>query len=158
MSADLAAELRAAFGSRPEPVCAVCAYDAGGEPIGMTATSVTSVSLDPPMVLLCAKATSLIATPLRARLPFVVHLLAAGQEETARRLATPIDDKFAEVRHRAGVGGAVLLDDSLAVLHCAPAQVHAAGDHVVVIGEVERIERGPDAPALAYHRGRFIAV
>jgi len=80
------ADMRAAFGSRPEPVCAITSSDEYGERIGMTATSVTSVSLEPPMLLVCVKTTSLLASSMRSGMPFVVHFLSTEQEELAQRL------------------------------------------------------------------------
>jgi flavin reductase (DIM6/NTAB) family NADH-FMN oxidoreductase RutF len=152
-------DLRAAFGTRPEPVCAITSCDEYGERIGMTATAVTSVSLDPPMLLISVSSKALLATALRARMPFVVHFLTAEQEEIARRLASPIEDKFLGVSHRMSSTGAARLDQAHATLECEPEQVHEAGDHIVVIGLVTRIDLGPlDAPALLFHGGSFTTV
>jgi flavin reductase (DIM6/NTAB) family NADH-FMN oxidoreductase RutF len=149
-------DLRAAFGKRPEPVCAITTCDEYGERIGMTATAVSSVSLDPPMLLVCVASKALIASALRQRLPFVVHFLTSDQEEIARRLASPIEDKFQGVSHRMSSSGAARLDEAAAVLECEPVQVHQAGDHIVVIGQVTRVDLGTaDAPALLFQGGRF---
>jgi flavin reductase (DIM6/NTAB) family NADH-FMN oxidoreductase RutF len=150
------ADLRAAFSVRAEPVCAITSCDEYGERIGMTATSVTSVSLEPPMLLVCVTAKSLLASAMRAQLPFVVHFLSAGQEDIARRLASPIEDKFREVSHYMSSSGAARLKTAQAVLECEPAQLHQAGDHLVVVGLVTRIDLGePEEPALLFHGGRF---
>jgi flavin reductase (DIM6/NTAB) family NADH-FMN oxidoreductase RutF len=153
------ADIRKAFGLRPEPVCAITTCDEWGERIGMTATAVTSVSLDPPLLLVCVKSGALIASPLRARMPFVVHFLTAEQEEIARRLASPIEDKFQGVSHRMNATGAARLDEAGAVLECEPAQIHEAGDHIVVIGQVTRVDlAATEAPALLFHGGVFTTV
>ncbi len=149
-------DLRTAFGKRPEPVCAITTCDEYGERIGMTATAVSSVSLDPPMLLVCVASRALIASALRQKLPFVVHFLTSEQEELARRLASPIEDKFQGVSHRMSSSGAARLDESAAVLECEPVQVHEAGDHIVVIGQVSRVDLGTAAaPALLFQAGRF---
>lgn len=153
------ADIRTAFGLRPEPVCAISTCDEWGERIGMTATAVTSVSLDPPMLLVCVKSNALIASSLRAGMPFVVHFLTADQEEIARRLASPIEDKFQGVSHRMNATGAARLDEAGAILECEPTQIHDAGDHIVVIGQVTRVDLGAtDAPALLFHGGVFTTV
>ena len=155
----LGTDLRAAFGTRPEPVCAITSCDEYGERIGMTATAVTSVSLEPPMLLICVASKALLATPLRARMPFVVHFLTSEQEELARRLASPIEDKFRGVSHRMSSSGAARLDQARAILECEPVQVHEAGDHIVVIGLVTRIDLGSDdATPLLFHGGVFTTV
>lgn len=153
------ADIRKAFGLRPEPVCAITTCDEWGERIGMTATAVTSVSLDPPMLLVCVTSKALIASPLRAGMPFVVHFLTAEQEEIARRLASPIEDKFQGVSHRMNATGAARLDEAGAILECEPAQIHEAGDHIVVIGQVTRVDlAATDTPALLFHGGVFTTV
>jgi flavin reductase (DIM6/NTAB) family NADH-FMN oxidoreductase RutF len=152
-------DIRTAFGLRPEPVCAITTCDEWGERIGMTATAVSSVSLDPPMLLICVKSNALIASSLRAGMPFVVHFLTAEQEEIARRLASPIEDKFQGVSHRMNATGAARLDEAGAILECEPTQIHDAGDHIVVIGEVTRVDIGSsEAPALLFHGGAFTTV
>lgn len=150
------ADMRAAFGSRPEPVCAITSCDEYGERIGMTATSVTSVSLDPPMLLWCVKSNSLLASAMRSGMPFVVHFLSTEQEELARRLASPLEDKFAGLSHRMTPTGAARLDAAKVVLECDPHQLHEAGDHLVVIGRVTSVDHGDtDAPALLFEGGTF---
>lgn len=152
-------DIRKAFGLRPEPVCAITTCNEWGERIGMTATAVTSVSLDPPMLLLCVKSNALIASALRAQMPFVVHFLTAEQEEIARRLASPIEDKFLGVSHRMNASGAARLNEAGAILECEPAQIHEAGDHIIVVGEVTRVDlAATDAPALLFHGGVFTTV
>ena len=152
-------DIRTAFGLRPEPVCAITTTDEWGERIAMTATAVTSVSLDPPMLLVCVKTNALIASSLRAGMHFVVHFLTAEQEEVARRFASPVEDKFQGISHRMNATGAGRLDDAGAILECEPAQIHEAGDHIVVIGNVTRVDIGEtDAPALLFHGRGFTTV
>jgi flavin reductase (DIM6/NTAB) family NADH-FMN oxidoreductase RutF len=152
-------DIRTAFGLRPEPVCAITTCDEWGDRYGMTATAVSSVSLDPPMLLVCVKTNALIASSLRAGMSFVVHFLTAEQEELARRFASPLEDKFEGVSHRMNASGAARLDASGAILECEPTQIHEAGDHIVVIGQVTRVDLGQtDAPPLLFHGGAFTTV
>jgi flavin reductase (DIM6/NTAB) family NADH-FMN oxidoreductase RutF/putative intracellular protease/amidase len=152
-------DIRKAFGLRPEPVCAITTCDEWGERIGMTATAVSSVSLEPPMLLICVKSGALIASAMRAGMVFVVHFLTAEQEEIARRLAAPIEDKFQGVSHRMSSTGAARLDESGAILECEPAAIHEAGDHIIVIGHVTRVDLAEtDAAPLLFHAGAFTTV
>ncbi|EHN12323.1 putative reductase [Patulibacter medicamentivorans] len=154
-----AEDLRAAFKLRPEPVCAITTCDEYGERIGMTATSVTSVSMTPPMVLVCVRTHALIASPMRARLPFVVHFLSDGQRDIAARLASPVEDKFEGVSHRMSRSGAARLDRAIAVLECDTTDVHPAGDHIIVVGTVTKVDLGgPDDDPLLFRGGTFVTV
>jgi flavin reductase (DIM6/NTAB) family NADH-FMN oxidoreductase RutF len=153
------ADIRKAFGSRPEPVCAITTCDEWGDRIGMTATAVSSVSLDPPLLLVCIKTNALIASAMRAGMSFVVHFLTAEQEEVARRFASPLEDKFQGVSHRMTATGAARLDESGAILECEPTDIHEAGDHIIVIGQVTRVDVGdPDARPLLFHAGGFTTI
>jgi flavin reductase (DIM6/NTAB) family NADH-FMN oxidoreductase RutF len=148
--------LRAAFRCRPEPVCLISTLDEYGEGVGMTATGVMSVSLAPPILAVCVKATSLVASSLRAGLPFVVQFLAADQEELARRFASATEDKFRGVGHRRGATGTPRITGALATLECEVDHVHTAGDHLLVLGRVEQVSSGrTTACPLLYCDGKF---
>jgi hypothetical protein len=140
-------------------VCLISTLDEYGEGVGMTATSVVSVSLVPPLVAVCVAQRSLVASSLRAGLPFVVQFLAADQEELARRFASPAEDKFSGVGHKRGRTGAPRIGNALATLECEVEQIYVAGDHLLVIALVEQAASSrPGVPALGFCDGRFIAV
>ncbi|WP_426511355.1 flavin reductase family protein [Dactylosporangium sp. McL0621] len=130
-------------------------------PVGFTATSFTSVSLDPPLVSFCvAKAAS--ARPAISAAPAVaVHVLTADQEPVARIFATPGIDRFAAYERtgpwRTGPGGVPLLGAPLAVLICRVVKQVEAGDHVIVIAAPVHAEHHDDAEAtpLVYHDGVY---
>ncbi|MEU4830174.1 flavin reductase family protein [Streptosporangium sp. NPDC023615] len=127
-----------------------------GVPIGLTATSFSSVSLDPPLVSFYVDRHSTTWPGLRAADHFAVNILAGDQAELASRFARKGIDRFAEpTRWRPGRLGAPLLRDVSAHLICLPHRAIEVGDHILVVGLVaEAVANGPDRPLL-YHRGRF---
>ncbi len=130
----------------------------GGEPVGMTCQSFSSVSLDPPLVLF-VPAKSSRAWPLIQRAGrFCVNILSAEQEQISARMASKGVDKFAGIGWRpAEVTGAPVIDGSLGHLDCTINTVHESGDHYVVIGRVEHLETtdSDDVSPLLYFRGRY---
>ncbi|MEV4489647.1 flavin reductase family protein [Micromonospora coxensis] len=132
-----------------------------GAPVraGFTATSFTSVSLDPPLVSFCLGDASSSA-PVLARAEHVaVHLLAADQREAARIFATSGVDRFAAYRGwTVGPFGVPLLDGALARLLCRVVHRVPAGDHTLVIVEPLALGVGDDGDPLLYHRGGYTTV
>ncbi|MGN9809908.1 flavin reductase family protein [Micromonospora sp. BQ11] len=129
-----------------------------GEPVraGFTATSFTSVSLDPPLVSFCLGVAS-SSWPVLARAEHVaVHLLAAGQRDAARIFATSGIDRFAAYRDWApGPFGVPLLHGALAQLLCRVVDRVPAGDHTLVIAEPLALGAGVDGDPLVYHQGGY---
>lgn len=128
-------------------------------PAGFTATSFTSVSLDPPLVSFClGRASSSWPTVARAE-HLAVHLLAAGQQETARVFATSGIDRFAaHPGWSTGPFGVPLIADALAVLLCRVVRRVEAGDHTIVLGEPLAFGTGRDGEPLVHHRGGYTSV
>jgi flavin reductase (DIM6/NTAB) family NADH-FMN oxidoreductase RutF len=130
----------------------------GAPPAGFTATSFTSVSLDPPMVSFCLARTA-SAWPAIAGADLVaVHVLGREQEEAARIFATRGIDRFATYgAWRPGPGGVPLLDGVLARMVCRVTQRVPAGDHTIVLATPETGEHRPDESAtpLVYHAGAY---
>jgi 3-hydroxy-9,10-secoandrosta-1,3,5(10)-triene-9,17-dione monooxygenase reductase component len=126
-----------------------------GRPAGFACQAFAALSLTPPLVLFCPGRSS-ATWPLIARAGhFCVNVLAAGQQETARRFGVPGADKFAGVDWSPSPSGAPVLAGALTWVECAIETVHEAGDHYVVTGRVT--ELGPceaDRPLLFY-RGRY---
>ena len=119
----------------------------------MTVSAFTSVSLDPPLVLFCAEKIARFHDAVLAEGSWAVSILAEDDEKTARWLATrgrPMDGQLDGVAHHPGPAtGAPLLDDALAVLECRTTAVHDAGDHTIVVGEVEAVTAPPETPQTA---------
>jgi flavin reductase (DIM6/NTAB) family NADH-FMN oxidoreductase RutF len=133
----------------------------GEPPAGFTATSFTSVSLDPPLVSFCLAKTASAWPAVQAAETIAVHVLTQGQEQVARTFATRGIDRFAV--HGAwtpGPDGVPLLDGVLARMVCRVQQRVVAGDHTIVLASPEIGEHHADeeiAP-LVYHAGRYAAL
>jgi flavin reductase (DIM6/NTAB) family NADH-FMN oxidoreductase RutF len=138
---------------------AVVVVTAPGEPpAGFTATSFTSVSLDPPLVSFCVAHTASAFAAVRAADTVAVHVLAQGQEHVARTFATSGIDRFAAHGHwRRGPRGVPLLDGVLARLVCRVHRRIKAGDHTIVLAAplTGEHEADLDVAPLVYHAGRY---
>ena len=123
-------------------------------PCGLTVNSFTSLSLDPPLVLVCFDrgARSLPCVDVAGR--FAVNVLAEGQEDLSRLFASKEEQKFTTVRTRPGATGLPLLVGAHAYLECTVTERHDGGDHVIFIGRVDAVSAGEGRPLLFY-RGRY---
>ncbi|WP_433501153.1 flavin reductase family protein [Sphaerimonospora sp. CA-214678] len=127
-----------------------------GVPFGLTATSFSSVSLEPPLVCFFVGRASSTWAGLRRADQFAVHVLTGDQAELAARFARKGIDRFAEpTRWRRGPLGTPLLADVAAHLVCVPYGTAGMGDHVLVVGLVTDVDVRQAARPLLYHRGRF---
>jgi flavin reductase (DIM6/NTAB) family NADH-FMN oxidoreductase RutF len=126
---------------------------------GMTANAFSSVSLDPPLVLVCTIARSEGSEHLRRNGVFAVNVLGTHQEPLSRYFASKDRprgrDAFAEVSHRVASSGSPILEGALAYLDCRLHTEHAAGDHDIFIGEVLELGTRDDAEPLIFHRGQY---
>ena len=144
--------LKRTFGAYPTGVTVVTTLHRG-VPLGFTANSFTSVSLDPPLVLVCHGSYATSHAAFRDATGFAVNILAADQEALAKRFASRVEDRFAGIGWCDGEGGPIL-DGSAAWLDCAMHDAHPAGDHTILIGRVLAHEDAGTDPLL-YARGRF---
>jgi flavin reductase (DIM6/NTAB) family NADH-FMN oxidoreductase RutF len=136
-------------------VVTTCGQD--GYKLGLTATAVTSVSLDPPLVLVCVDNRRRTTAALKAHAPFVVHFLSASQESLARHFACRIPDKFAGVAHHMTASGCPLLEGALASIECVPYHIYSGGDHTIAVGRVIEVQvSGDETPPLIYFRNQFL--
>jgi flavin reductase (DIM6/NTAB) family NADH-FMN oxidoreductase RutF len=126
---------------------------------GMTVSAFASVSLDPPLVLVCADKTSNTHGVIATGGVFAAHVLAAGQEALSNRFASERDEdrRFEGIDWRSGATGAPILPGAAAVLDCRVTAAHDAGDHVIYVGRVEDVEVAGGEPLL-YHRGVYRAL
>jgi flavin reductase (DIM6/NTAB) family NADH-FMN oxidoreductase RutF len=129
-----------------------CAVE--GKPHGMTASSVTSLSADPPMMLACVNRAAPTSVAIRAAGGFVVNVLGAGQEHVAQQFARPSDDKFADVATTYGALSMPVLREALAYLECEVCDYVDAGTHTILLGRVVDASASDGEP-LAYFRGGF---
>jgi flavin reductase (DIM6/NTAB) family NADH-FMN oxidoreductase RutF len=148
------ARLRQVFGAFPSGVTAVAALLPAG-PVGITASSFSSVSLDPPLVSICAAHTSTTWQLLRAVPRLGVSILSAEQESAGRQLAARGGDRFAGLDWRATGDGAVLLAGASAWLDCSIDQQVRAGDHDIIVLRVHDLDADRDLLPLVFHASRF---
>ena len=150
--------LRDAFGCFGTGVTIVTARDAAGIPVGLTANSFTSVSLDPPLLLFCLDRRSRRSAVFERAEAFAVNVLHAGQEALSTRFA----------RGEAGGGltgltledwdGAPVLTDAMANFGCVRHAAHDGGDHLILVGRVRRLAFDPSQDPLLYFQGRYRSV
>ena len=140
---------RSVLGRFASGITVLTARDDDGSECGMTVSAFCSVSLVPPLVLVCVDRVASMHDMLLRVSHFAVNILAAHQEALSRRFSGPDEHKrFDGVGYSRGQSGAALLDDALAHLECRRVAHHDAGDHTVVIGEVEAATPFADRPLI----------
>jgi flavin reductase (DIM6/NTAB) family NADH-FMN oxidoreductase RutF len=152
--------LRSAFGQYATGVVVVTTIDRDGRPVGVTANSLTSVSLDPAMLLWCLDNSSSNREHFLSSGSFAVNVLPRTHDEISTRFASRRADrvdKFADVSWDFGQLGQPILEGALATFECSLARVVPAGDHQVFFGAVERFDEFGGSPLL-FHRGRYVSV
>lgn len=148
-------EFRAALGMFATGVTIVTARTTEGVPIGLTANSFNSVSLQPPLVLWSLSQAAASLAAFRAGSHYAINILAADQRELAERFALRGSDRWAGVAFSDGVGEAPLLSGAAATFECFNRSRYEEGDHVIFVGEVERCSWRAGASPLLFHGGRF---
>ncbi|NLU82514.1 flavin reductase family protein [Rhodococcus sp. HNM0569] len=146
-----AATLRNTAGAFPSGVTIITA-SAGSTPVGLTISSFASVSLDPPLLLVCVARTAGSLPAFRAGGPMAVNILANDQAWLAKRFASRHDDRFASVDYTLGPHGVPLLDGVSAWMDCHIARIYDGGDHVILLTRVHSVHRSDSMPLL-YHSG-----
>jgi flavin reductase (DIM6/NTAB) family NADH-FMN oxidoreductase RutF len=154
------AEFRHAIGHFATGVTVVSSIGADGKPVGTTASAVSSLSLDPPLVLVCFDRESLTLEAVRAHGAFVINVLTAPQRHLSANFARRgLAAAWDGVRHRLGPTGSPRLADVLAALECTVEHCLPAGDHEIVVGRVRDVETaGHDAAPLLYWRGAYASI
>ncbi|MHB8734550.1 MAG: flavin reductase family protein [Terriglobales bacterium] len=147
-------ELRNAFGAFPSGVTALCAV-VDGEPVGMAASSFTSLSLDPPQVLVCMARTSATWETLRNADRLGLSVLGHSQGKECRRLAGPSAERFEGTAWSQTDSGAIKIDGAPLFLETAVNQVHDGGDHHILVLDIHTIDADHEVAPLIFHRGSF---
>lgn len=147
--------LRDALGNFATGITVITTCTPDGEWLGLTVNSFNSVSLDPPLVLWSLALTSPSVEIIRHASHYAVNVLTADQLELSQRFASRIPDKFAGVECVTGVAGMPLLADCCAWFECRNEFQYPGGDHVILVGHVERfaLQRGKEP--LLYHGGQY---
>ena len=166
-----AASFKAALGRLASGVTVVTVRSPGGQDHGMTASAFTSLSLDPPLILVCIKADNYTYQLIEEVGSFAVNILARSQEERSNRFAggivgadghwTPWPEerpRFEDVEFSRGAhSGAALLEGSLSSLDCRLESIHPGGDHGIIVGRVcaARVSEAGGLQPLLYHAGSY---
>lgn len=147
-------QFRAALGSFASGVTVVSTKDANGKYLGITVSAFCSVSLSPPMVLICIEKTAGSHYAFEESNVFVVSLLREGQSNISEHFASLNEDKFSGYGFRPGIEGVPVLDNALASLECRVKFSYHGGDHSIFVGEVEKVVVDNGEPLL-YFRGSY---
>jgi len=149
-----AAPFRKALGQFATGVTVVTTRDAAGHPLGLTVSAFCSVSLHPPLVLVCLDHRSDANVGMRESGQFGVSVLAEGQEDVSRRFAAAGPSKLEGFAFTEGKLGLPLVPGALAHVECRVRSIHDEGDHAVWVGEVRALSAHPGRPLL-YHAGAY---
>ena len=146
---------RSVLGRFASGITVVTARDSEDHDCGMTVSAFCSVSLAPPLVLICVDHIASMHDMLLETSHFAVNILGAHQEPLSRRFSGPDEHtRFDGIGYTRGQTGSALLDDALAHIECRRVANHSAGDHTVIIGEVETAAAHSHRPLL-YYRGGY---
>lgn len=148
------AVLRNAYGHFPSGVTALCGT-VDGKPVGIAASSFTSVSITPALVSVCVANTSTTWPTLRTATRLGVSVLADHHGETARALAAKAGDRFADVDWIADAEGGVFIGGSSLWLDCGIAQEVPAGDHRIILLRIHRVMTRPEVSPMVFHASKF---
>jgi flavin reductase (DIM6/NTAB) family NADH-FMN oxidoreductase RutF len=147
-------ELRDAFACFPTGVTAICAL-LDGAPVGMAASSFTSVSLEPPLLSVCVQKTSETWQRLYLLPRLGISVLGVAHDTACRQLAAKDGDRFAGIEWQASETGAVFIGGAAGWFECTLAKSIDAGDHEIALLQVERFKVEPDVSPLVFHGSRF---
>jgi flavin reductase (DIM6/NTAB) family NADH-FMN oxidoreductase RutF len=128
-----------------------------GRPLGMTANSLSSVSLDPPLISVCVERTAELHDVIVRAPEFVVNVLASPQEALARRFSDKYEDRFDGIGYHRSPEGLILLDGALAHVVCERVGEYPGGDHTIILGRVVGGTTREGRPLL-YYRGGYAAL
>ncbi|MFE7074217.1 flavin reductase family protein [Streptomyces sp. NPDC057620] len=153
---DLADAFRAAMSALAAPVTLVTCYDDLGRPRGLTASAVSSLSLTPPLFLVCLDRNSRTHDTLTGAEEFAVHLLGPGEEHLVKRFMRPAEHRFDGVPLAADSHRAPVIRDASLTLHCVRHDVLEGGDHTILVGRVTAVRGEPThSGGLLWHRRGF---
>ena len=146
-------ELRRVMGHFATGVTVITTRDEDGHPFGLTANAVTSVSLIPPLILICVDKTCDTYPYFDRSKVFAVNILADAQEGISRRFATTGVEKFEGIGYHKSETGCAVLDDAVGHMDCRIVATHDAGDHTIYVGEVLAADANDVTPLLFFRGG-----
>ncbi|MEW6297057.1 MAG: flavin reductase family protein [Thermodesulfobacteriota bacterium] len=147
-------ELRNVMGHFATGVTVITTKDKEGKPFGLTANAFSSLSLNPPLVLICVDKTVDCYPCFEQSKVFVVNVLSEDQEHLSRRFATKGIEKFDGVAYHTGECGAPVLDGAMSHIECKVVNAYEGGDHTIYIGEILKATASGDRPLL-FFKGKY---
>ncbi len=145
---------RSVLGRFASGVTVVTSLDEEGKDHGMTVSAFCSLSLDPPLVLVCIDHSASMFDSLATANEFIVNILSERQEPLARRFSGPHPNRFDRIGYTRSASGIAILDDVLGYLECKRIAAHEGGDHCIYVGQVEDASSSEGRPLL-YYRGGY---
>ncbi|WP_142846953.1 flavin reductase family protein [Telmatospirillum sp. J64-1] len=146
---------RKALGCFPTGVTVVTTVSETGQPVGVTVSAFSSLSLEPPLVLFCLDKKNNSLEALRASGHFVINVLRDDQRELSIRFSSRMEEKWKGLSYDSWVTGSPVLPGCLANIECRTSEVIDGGDHAIFIGQVVRLESRPAGQPLVYFRGAY---
>jgi flavin reductase (DIM6/NTAB) family NADH-FMN oxidoreductase RutF len=150
-----ARQLRSAFGVYPTGVTVVTSMPTAGRPVGVTANSFVPLSLEPPLVSIALHRNARHLAGFLASSLFSVNVLSATQKSLSNRFARPSACDWGSVRYQISESGHIILDDVVAFFLCGVVDRHDVGDHILLVGEIERYGWDDNASPLAFMGGHY---
>jgi flavin reductase (DIM6/NTAB) family NADH-FMN oxidoreductase RutF/pimeloyl-ACP methyl ester carboxylesterase len=147
--------LRDAMGCFSTGITVVTALSGNGRPVGLTANSFTSVSLDPPLVLACIARSARSLSVFESTSHFGINILHIGQQPISNLFSSRVEDRFSQIDWEPGQNGVPVLTKSLASIECARHAVYDGGDHIILVGRVERARFESRRDPLLYFSGKY---
>lgn len=147
--------LRDAMGCFATGVAVVTAMSSDDKPVGLTVNSFSSVSLTPALILVCIAHSVSSLEILQSEKHFAVNILHMGQQPTSDLFARPSEDRFAKVAWQPGDNDAPILTNSLASIECSQHAIYDGGDHIILVGHVDRVRFDPRRDPLLYFSGKY---
>lgn len=148
-------DFRRALGQFPTGVTIITTVDEAGEPIGVTASSFNSVSIDPALVLWSVDKRAFSAAIFRSAQHFAVNVLASDQMDLSNRFASRGEDKFKDIAWAAGAGGCPILPEVAARFECLTWNVYEGGDHLIIVGQVLHYAYDAERMPLVFAKGAY---
>ena len=150
-----ARDFRRALGQFPTGVTVITTVADNGEPIGCTASSFNSVSIEPGLVLWSLDKANFSKDIFVNASYFAVNILSEKQVETSNRFASRSEDKFSGIAYEKGLGGAPLFEGCCCYFQCKTWNVYEGGDHVIIVGEVIEYQYQDDLKPLVFSQGNY---
>ncbi len=146
-------EFRRALGKFASGVTVVSTKDDSGKLFGITVSAFCSVSLAPPLILVCIEKSAGSHHAFEQSNAFIVNILREDQTQLSNHFASHADDKFSDVKYRRGIENLPVLEDVLVNLECRLVNSHDEGDHTIYVGQVETATINDEKPLIYWHGG-----